>query len=62
MTRWDSPLFTVPYDDETPPFDAIWEALVGSDGNTKLIKPHQATVMVHGIYLAPLSNSVQAKL
>lgn len=46
MTRWDSPLFTVPYDDETPPFDAIWEALIGSDGNTKTIKPHQATVMV----------------
>lgn len=46
MTRWDSPLFTVPYDDETPPFEAIWEALIGSDGHTKTIKPHQATVMV----------------
>lgn len=46
MTRWDSPLFTVPSDDETPPFDAIWEALIGSDGSTKTIKPHQATVMV----------------
>lgn len=46
MTRWDSPLFTVLYDDETPPFDAIWEALIGSDGNTKTIKPHQATVLV----------------
>ena len=46
MTRWDSPLFTVLCDDATPPFDAIWEVLIGSDGNTKTIKPHQATVMV----------------
>lgn len=46
MTRWDSPLFTVPDDDEIPPLDAIWEALIGSDGSTKTIKPHQATVMV----------------
>lgn len=49
MTRWDSPLFTVPYDDGTPPFDAIWEALIGSDGNTKTIKPHQATVLVRDL-------------
>lgn len=46
MTRWDSPLFTVPYDDEAPPFDAIWEAMIGSDGNAKTVKPNQATVMV----------------
>ncbi|MCJ1265347.1 hypothetical protein MMC22_005223 [Lobaria immixta] len=44
MTRWDSPLFTVPYDDEKPPFDDIWEALVGSEGTAKTVKPNQATV------------------
>lgn len=46
MTRWDSPLFTVPYDDEKPPFDDIWEALVGSEGTAKTVKPNQATVTV----------------
>ena len=46
MARWDSPLFTVPYDDETPPFDAIWEAMVGSEGKAKAVKPNQATVLV----------------
>ena len=46
MARWDSPLFTVPYDDETPPFDAIWEAMVGSDGTVKVVKPNMATVLV----------------
>lgn len=46
MTRWDSPLFTVPYDDEKPPFDDIWEVLVGSEGKTKTVKPNQATVIV----------------
>lgn len=46
MTRWDSPLFTVPYDDETPPFEAIWEAMVGSDGKAKRVKPNAATVTV----------------
>ena len=46
MTRWDSPLFTVPYDDETPPFEAIWEAMIGSDGKTKIVRPNSATVTV----------------
>ena len=46
MTRWDSPLFTVPWDDETPPFAAIWEAMIGSDGKGKVVKPNQATVLV----------------
>jgi hypothetical protein len=26
--------------------DAIWDALIGSDRNSKTIKPHQATVLV----------------
>lgn len=46
MTRWDSPLFTVPYDDEKPPFNDIWEVLVGSEGKMKTVKPNQATVTV----------------
>lgn len=46
MTRWDSPLFTIPWDDETPPFEAIWKAMIGSDGNIKTVKPNLATVMV----------------
>lgn len=46
MTRWDSPLFTVPFDDETPPSGDIWEAMVGSEGKGKVVKPNQATVLV----------------
>lgn len=46
MTRWDSPLFTVPYDDAKPPFEEIWNALIGTEGELKKVKPNQATVMV----------------
>lgn len=46
MARWDSPLFTVVYDDETPPFEQIWEAMVGSDGQAKVVRPNAATVLV----------------
>lgn len=46
MTRWDSPLFTVPFEDEKPPSDGIWEAMVGSDGKAKSVKPNMATVIV----------------
>lgn len=47
MARWDSPLFTVLWDDETLPCDAIWDAMIGSvDGKTKVVvKPNQATVL-----------------
>lgn len=45
MTRWDSPLFTVPYDDEAPPCQDIWDAMVGSEGKAKTVKPNPATVM-----------------
>lgn len=45
MNRWDAPLFTVPYDDKDPPYEAIWEALVGSDGKSKLVRPNAATVL-----------------
>lgn len=45
MNRWDKPLFTVLYDDPIPPFDDIWEVLIGSGGKPKTVKPHQATVL-----------------
>lgn len=47
MTRWDSPLFTVPYDDEAPPCQDIWDAIVGSEGRAKIVKPNLATVLVN---------------
>ena len=46
MNRWDSPLFTVAFDDATPPFEDIWAAVIGTEGKTKTVKPNQATVMV----------------
>ncbi|WPH04732.1 Hypothetical protein R9X50_00762700 [Acrodontium crateriforme] len=45
MTRWDSPLFTVAADDAQPPSEAIWEAMVGSDGKAKVVRPNAATVL-----------------
>ncbi|KAL8808949.1 MAG: hypothetical protein Q9200_003869 [Gallowayella weberi] len=45
MTRWDSPLFTVPYDDAMPPCEEIWNALIGTEGELKKVKPNMATVM-----------------
>lgn len=45
MARWDSPLFTVPYDDEVPPCQDIWDAIIGSEGKAKTAKPNLATVM-----------------
>ena len=45
MNRWDSPLFTVFYEDATVPFDAIWDAVIGSDGKAKVVRPNLATVL-----------------
>lgn len=45
MSRWDAPLFTVPYDDVDPPYEAIWEAMIGSDGKSKVVRPNAATVL-----------------
>ncbi|CAI9625193.1 unnamed protein product [Alternaria burnsii] len=45
MTRWDSPLFIVVEQDEKPPCDQIWDAMVGSDGKMKMVKPNLATVL-----------------
>lgn len=46
MTRWDSPLFTIPYDDDAPPCQDIWDAMIDSEGKAKTVKPNLATVMV----------------
>lgn len=45
MSRWDAPLFTVPVEDESPPCEAIWEALIGSDGKAKVVRQNLATVL-----------------
>jgi protein KTI12 len=57
MTRWDSPLFIVVEEDEKPPCDQIWDAMVGSDGKMKTVKPNLATVLVRAPdVLTTLSN------
>ena len=61
MTRWDSPLFTIPYDDEDPPCQDIWDAMVGSEGKAKAVKPNLATVMVE-LQLFHLVPSKEAHL
>ena len=45
MNRWDSPLFIVVPEDDSPPYDQIWEAIVGSDGKAKVVRPNAATVL-----------------
>lgn len=45
MSRWDSPLFTVVWDDASPPCDAIWAALFGTEDKKVAVRPNQATVM-----------------
>jgi protein KTI12 len=67
FARWDSPLFTVLWDDEMPPCEAIWEALVGSDaeGGKKVVRPNQATVLKAPSsegYLYELDKSTQGIL
>lgn len=41
QNRWDSPLFNVAYNDETLPFNEIWDAIVMA----KTQKPNNATVL-----------------
>lgn len=45
MARWDSPLFPIPFEDAHPPCDAIWEAMFGTDGKGKVVRPNAATVL-----------------
>lgn len=64
MTRWDSPLFTVLWDDDQPPCAAIWDVLIGSDDGTKkvVVRPNQATVLKPSIgedYLYQLDKATQ---
>ena len=44
MTRWDSPLFTVPWVDEKMDCEAIWDAVVGKEAGAK-IKANVATII-----------------
>lgn len=67
FARWDSPLFTVLWDDEKPPCEAIWEAVVGSEveGGKKAVRPNQATVLKAPSsedYLYELDRSTQGIL
>lgn len=66
MARWDSPLFTVLWDDKFPPSEDIWDALIGSDAaGKKTVRPNQATVMKAPTgqdFLYELDKSTQAIL
>jgi protein KTI12 len=65
MTRWDSPLFTLVWeDDETQTkqvFDSLWDTIAGE--GRKIIKPNQATVQrtrdAGGDYLYILDKETQ---
>ncbi|KAH9223226.1 chromatin associated protein KTI12 [Leptodontidium sp. 2 PMI_412] len=65
FARWDSPLFTVVWEDEQPPCEAIWESLVGSENGKKVVRPNQATVLKAPSsedYLYELDKSTQTIL
>jgi protein KTI12 len=66
MARWDSPLFTVLWDDEMPPCEDIWDALVGSEeSGKKVVKPNKVTVAKKPTgedYLYELDKSTQGIL
>jgi len=60
MSRWDSPLFTVPYVDESPDCEGIWRAVV--DGGDTVVRANQATVLrpaEEGEYLHELGRVTQ---
>ena len=67
FARWDSPLFTVLWEDAQPDCEGIWDAVVGSDaeGGKKTVRPNQATVLKVSTsedYLYELDKSTQAIL
>ncbi|ATZ49948.1 Bckti12 [Botrytis cinerea B05.10] len=67
MVRWDSPLFTVVWEDENVPGDAIWDAIIGDDseGKRKIVRPNAATVAkVHSSegFLYELDKTTQTVL
>ncbi|RVD81655.1 uncharacterized protein DFL_009508 [Arthrobotrys flagrans] len=58
MTRWDSPLFIVPWMDEDIPGEEMWNAMV----NNEAVKPHLATVLkpaAEANYLQILDKTTQ---
>ncbi|KAK8136747.1 hypothetical protein PG984_004687 [Apiospora sp. TS-2023a] len=65
MTRWDSPLFTLLWDDNEEQtkqtFDSLWDAVAGE--GRKIVKPNQATVQrsrdAGGDYLYILDKETQ---
>ncbi|KAK2050708.1 chromatin associated protein KTI12, partial [Colletotrichum somersetense] len=65
MTRWDSPLFTLVWDDDAAQaarvFDDVWDAVAGT--GRKTVKPNQATVQrsrdAGGDYLYVLDRETQ---
>ncbi|KAI1345915.1 chromatin associated protein KTI12 [Xylaria sp. FL0043] len=65
MTRWDSPLFTLIWEDGEEQtrqvFDSLWEAIAGE--TRKIVKPNQATVQrsrdADGDYLYVLDRETQ---
>ncbi|KAK1971870.1 RNA polymerase II elongator complex subunit [Colletotrichum sublineola] len=65
MTRWDSPLFTLIWDDDDAQaarvFDDVWDAVAGT--GRKAVKPNQATVQrsrdASGDYLYVLDRETQ---
>ncbi|KAI1433987.1 chromatin associated protein KTI12 [Xylaria sp. CBS 124048] len=65
MTRWDSPLFTLIWEDGEEQtrqvFDSLWEAIAGE--TRKIVKPNQATVQrsreTDGDYLYTLDRETQ---
>ncbi|KAH6605127.1 rna polymerase ii elongator complex subunit [Trichoderma cornu-damae] len=65
MTRWDSPLFTVIWEDDEEQvrktFDSLWEAMAGD--SRKVIRPNQATEQrgrdASGDYLYVLDRETQ---
>ncbi|KAG6864792.1 hypothetical protein C0991_007122 [Blastosporella zonata] len=59
MVRWDSPLFTVLWDEDAPPMPEIWDAL--TKGNVK--PPNSGTLSVRGFHpLNLLSHSQQIQV
>ncbi|KAL1866916.1 hypothetical protein VTK73DRAFT_4463 [Phialemonium thermophilum] len=65
MTRWDSPLFTLIWEDDErrtrQVFDSIWDAIAGE--SRRVVRPNQATVQrdkdVGGDYLYVLERETQ---
>lgn len=46
FARWDSPLFTVLWNDKETPNEAIWETLIGNEKSAKkIVRPNAATIV-----------------